>query len=172
MVTGLNHDRQAVFGREWQTKLACATLLLLATHAVHAETMLPDPTKPPIEILTMPVSSVSASSTAGVVPSLITESSLQSVIIGEHRRAAVINGATVELGETVAGETLIEVLADRVRLRTAQGSTKELALYPGVKLHKIQLSEPHQPQAVGRPAKNTPPPIKQKKPAKHTNERE
>lgn len=172
MVTGLNHTRQPDFCRAWRSKLACATLLLVAVNALQAETMLPDPTKPPSEVLTLSVSSVSASSTAAVAPSLINESSLQSVIIGEHRRAAVINGATVVLGETVAGETLIEVLADRVRLRTAQGSKRELLLYPGVQLHKIQLVAPHQPQAVARSPKNAPPPNKPKKPAQQTNERE
>jgi hypothetical protein len=160
MATGLNPSIPRVLHRASQPafklRLACVSLLLLVAHTVQADAMLTDPTKPPIEISNAAVSGVSSGSSAVAAPSVLTPSSLQSVIIAEHRRAAVINGATVELGETVGNETLIEVHADRVTLRSAQGSTQELALYPGVQINKIKVPAPNNTETIARPAKNAP----------------
>lgn len=53
---------------------------------------------------------------------------LQSTLVSEHRRVAVINGEAVEPGDTVAGAQVLEIDAYTVRLRTAAGATVVLTL--------------------------------------------
>ena len=58
---------------------------------------------------------------------------LQSVIISPQRRAAIINGETVELGAKIGGAKLIEVNEGGVVLQGIRGK-RMLALFPGVSL--------------------------------------
>jgi MSHA biogenesis protein MshK len=94
---------------------------------------LPDPTRPPA-MITAP------DSAAGFVPRLgATEnrqsSGLQTIIISESRRAAIIDGKTVEIGEKHGNARLIEVNEGSVVLQNAQ-SRKMLTLFPGIKINR------------------------------------
>ena len=81
---------------------------------------LPDPTKPPAEVA---APAAAASSASG----------LQSVLIAPRRRAAIINGQTVELGEKYGEARLVEVSERGVVLRGPQGR-QVLTLFPGVEM--------------------------------------
>lgn len=96
---------------------------------------LPDPTRPPAII-------AAASGTAsGAAPDSVRgqwapqspPSGLQSTIISESRRAAIIDGKTVELGGKHGNAQLIEVNEGSVVLRTAQ-ARRVLTLFPDVKM--------------------------------------
>ena len=59
-------------------------------------------------------------------PSAVTETAeaaltLQSVMLSEHRRVAVINGRRVEPGDQVFGARVVEISLSAVRLRRADG---------------------------------------------------
>ena len=87
---------------------------------------LPDPTKLPASLVVpaiAPVSGVAASQPTG----------LQSIIISKTRRAAIIDGETVELGEKHGDAKLAEVNEGSVVLTGAQGR-QVLTLFPDVKL--------------------------------------
>ena len=117
---------RAVF---WSTPLfgaQLAVLCMLLPVFCQAEE-LPDPTRPPATITT---------TTAGSPPP-----GLQSIIISKTRRAAIIDGETVELGGKHGGATLIEVSETGVVLQGAQGR-QVLTLFPDVKMmqKKIQAA--------------------------------
>ena len=97
-----------------------ATLYFLSSAFCHAEA-LPDPTRPPAEIGT----------TAQVAAPK--ETGLQSVYISPIRRAAIINGQTVELGGRFGSSRLVEVSESGIVLEGAQGR-RTMALFPGVDL--------------------------------------
>lgn len=105
-----------------------ATLTLFATLfsiAAIAEE-LPDPTRPPASLtapVVAPASGVVANQPAG----------LQSIIISKTRRAAIIDGETVELGGKYGDAKLIEVNEGSVVLRSAQGR-QVMTLFPDVKV--------------------------------------
>lgn len=99
-------------------------LLGMASGTVLAET-LPDPTRPPAEI--------SLDSTFSGQGGRSVDSGLQSIIISPWRRAAIINGKTVELGEKYGNAKLVEVSERGVVLQGKQGR-QTLALFPGVRL--------------------------------------
>ena len=86
-----------------------------------------DPTRPPASLLATP----------GAVPGQgATESrpaGLQSIIISESRRAAIIDGKTVELWAKHGNAQLIEVNEDNVVLQGAQ-TRRVLRLFPDVKM--------------------------------------
>ena len=86
---------------------------------------LPDPTLPP--------ASISAPVAVSGVAAVNQPAGLQSILIGKHRRAAIIDGQTVELGGKHNNATLVEVNAGNVVLRTAQGR-QVLSLFPDVKI--------------------------------------
>ena len=88
---------------------------------------LPDPTQPPGGLAT------ASGQVAGAE-----EHGLQSVIIAPGRRAAIINGHTVELGEKYGDARLVEVNERGVVLRGKQG-LRVRQLFPGVDM-KQQLS--------------------------------
>ncbi|OGQ50937.1 MAG: hypothetical protein A3J24_11250, partial [Deltaproteobacteria bacterium RIFCSPLOWO2_02_FULL_53_8] len=81
-----------------------------------------DPTRPPA-IITIPATAI-----AGGPPS-----GLQSIIISKKRRAAIIDGETVELRGKHGDATLIEVSETGVVLQGAQGR-QVLTLFPDVKI--------------------------------------
>ena len=90
---------------------------------------LPDPTQPPAGIYDMQ----GGGQGAATVTRPRANNGLQSVIISPQRRAAIINGTTVELGEKIGGAKLIEVNEGGVVLQGNRGR-RVLALFPGVNL--------------------------------------
>lgn len=99
-------------------------LLLCAVSPVAPAQALTDPTKPPAEI--------SAPLTQAAAPE---SDRLQSVIISPSRRAAIINGQTVELGAKYGEAKLVEVSESGVALQGAQGR-QVLTLFPGVEINR------------------------------------
>lgn len=92
---------------------------------LHAEE-LPDPTRPPAA-LTLP----SGATVAFAMPRL------QSVLLSSARKAAIINGETIEIGDTYAGAKLIKVSEGEVVLKSDAG-LQVLKLFPGVE-KRVQL---------------------------------
>ena len=86
---------------------------------------LPDPTRPPTSLFA-PVA-------AGGAEAAPAPAGLQSIIISRTRRAAIIDGETVELGGKHGDAKLIEVNEGHVVLRGAQGR-QVLTLFPDVKI--------------------------------------
>ena len=119
-------------------RLVIAISFLLATVHCYAEE-LSDPTQPPSGIY-----GASNGQDAALERKIISPSNngLQSIIISPERRAAIINGKTVELGETIGRAKLVEVSESGVVLQNA-GSRRVLALFPGVNL-TIKTSTPTQ----------------------------
>ncbi|BBI98655.1 hypothetical protein FGKAn22_03480 [Ferrigenium kumadai] len=103
------------------SKQSALLALMLPICALAEE--LPDPTRPPVAIL--------APSATGAIEAPAT--GLQSVIISGHRRAAIIDGETVELGRKHGDARLIEVNESSVVLKGSQGR-QVLTLFPGVKM--------------------------------------
>lgn len=96
---------------------------------------LPDPTRPPVSI-------AAPAAAAGAAPA-----GLQSIIISPIRRAAIIDGETVELGGKHGDARLIEVSEGSVVLKGAQGR-QVLTLFPDVKwVSKKELEIKPQPAA-------------------------
>jgi MSHA biogenesis protein MshK len=108
--------------------LRCAVFILFLPISfispVHADD-LPDPTRPPASIFA-PVA-------AGREATVNHSSGLHTIIISDTRRAAIIDGQTVELGEEHGNARLIEVNEGGVVLQRAQ-SRQVLTLFPDVKI--------------------------------------
>lgn len=102
---------------------------------------LPDPTRPPSAIM-----APSAAESGDMEKS---PSGLQSVIISNKRRAAIIDGETVELGEKHGDARLIEVNETGVVLRGAQGR-QVLTLFPGVKMTSKEETKAKPPVAADK----------------------
>ena len=114
--------------------------LALPVHAVGIE-LLSDPTRPAIGI---PAAAAAGAGTgAGTAAQTPVKEGLQSVIISPQRRAAVINGITLELGDKVGDATLVEVRESRVVLQSAQGK-RVLELFPGVRIKKVETAMPEE----------------------------
>lgn len=109
----------------------CALSAALISMAVAAED-LPDPTRPPA-VLTAPVAGV------GQKASEALPAGLQSIIISRTRRAAIIDGETVELGKKHGDAKLVEVNEGSVVLQGAQGR-QVLTLFPSVNIFKKEIS--------------------------------
>jgi len=125
-------------------RLLPVILTICAATQAFADEILPDPTRPTVDVTTsanggaaVAASSVSASTSKG---------GLQSIIISPGRRAAVIDGVTIELGGKVGSATLSEVNEDYVVLRGAEGK-RVVELFPGIWLHKVQ----QKPQIEAKP---------------------
>lgn len=117
-------------------------ICILFAALCHAEE-LPDPTRPPA-IITIPAA------TAGSAPS-----GLQSIIISKTRRAAIIDGETVELRGKHGDATLIEVSETGVVLQGAQGR-QALTLFPDVKIMQKEIeATPKLPVKEGGLAQKT-----------------
>ena len=116
--------------RYFRSYVAC--LLVLAVYPLNAEN-LPDPTRPPASVMWGDAASAdSAMQSRVAVPS----AGLQSTIISKSRRAAIIGGKTIELGEKYGETRLVEVNEGSVVLRGTQ-TQQVLTLFPGVKMtHK------------------------------------
>lgn len=113
--------------------LLTGATLCIVFPALAAE-ILPDPTRPPNEILS---SGVTTGKTRGAAPIPMHEG-LQSIFISPQHRAAVIHGETVSLGEKIGGDTLVEVRETSVVLQGASGK-RVIELFPEVYLNKGDL---------------------------------
>lgn len=105
-------------------RLTCLVVAMLFPVFVVAGE-LADPTRPPA-ILVEPV--VATNGATETQPTGLT-----SIIISKTRRAAIIDGETVELNGKHGDDRLIEVNEGSVVLKGAQGR-KVLALFPDVKM--------------------------------------
>jgi MSHA biogenesis protein MshK len=104
-------------------KSGCGLLLGALPLAALSGT-LPDPTRIPAEVMA-PGAHQAASRNTG----------LQSVIIAPGRRAAIINGQTVEQGGKYGDARLVQVNEDSVVLHGPEGK-QVMTLFPGVKIRK------------------------------------
>ena len=104
------------------SRLIISVFCLLFSAFCYAEE-LPDPTRPPASIAAPVAASSVEAAPAG----------LQSIIISKTRRAAIIDGETVELGGKHGDAKLIEVNEGSVILRGAQGR-QVMTLFPDVKI--------------------------------------
>jgi len=120
-------------------KLGWGLLLGILPLAVVAE-VLPDPTMVPAEVRAPVAMEAGAAQDSG----------LQSIIIAPGRRAAIINGQTVEQGGKYGDARLIKVNESSVVLRGPQGK-QVLRLFPGVEIRKDKGQSLHsKPLAVRR----------------------
>lgn len=113
-------------------RILCGLCIALLHVAAVAEE-LADPTRPPAA-LAEPVAG--AVQKASEVPS-----GLQSIIISKTRRAAIIDGETVELGKRHGDARLIEVNEGGVVLQGTQGR-QVLTLFPNVNISKKEIAAP------------------------------
>ncbi|MDX8400103.1 MAG: hypothetical protein R8K20_07620 [Gallionellaceae bacterium] len=109
--------------------LTLVLLLLCGFSLLTSAEVLIDPTKPPAEI--------------GIQPEALPAevATLQSIIISPLRRAAILNGQTVELGGKIGGVTLIEVSESGVVLQ-GKGGRQVLTLFPNVRIDKKIILPP------------------------------
>lgn len=127
-------------------RLTCLMAAALLSAPAIAEE-LPDPTRPPV--------SIAAPVAASGVAAASAPAGLQSIIISRTRRAAIIDGETVELGGKHGDAKLIEVREGSVVLHGAQGR-QVLTLFPGVKITgkqgaKVKLPPPAGETQSGKP---------------------
>src|SRR4030065_162448 len=95
---------------------------------------LPDPTRPPAMI-------AGTGAATGRWSAGSRSSGLQSTIIAESRRAAIIDGKTVELGEKHGNAWLTEVNEGSVVLKTAQ-TRRGVQFSPGVTFSHTKKTTP------------------------------
>jgi len=105
---------------------AISTLLMALLSVAATAEELADPTRPPAS-LTAPVAAP-----ASGVPE-IRPARLQSIFISKTRRAAIIDGESVELGGKYGDAKLIEVNEGSIVLRGTQGR-QVMTLFPDVKI--------------------------------------
>ncbi len=116
----------------WAVYAFC--LLISVFSPLHAEDF-PDPTRPPASIF-----APAAGAGTGQMETENRSSGLHSIIISETRRAAIIDGQTVELGGEHGDARLIEVNEGGVVLQRAQ-SRQVLTLFPDVKITRKETSD-------------------------------
>lgn len=108
-------DRPASMRRHLVLLIAC-----LPAAAALAQS-LPDPTRPPSAV-DLAMSATGASSRLGV---------LQSVMIADGMREAIISGRVVHVGDRHEDAQVLKITEGEVILRTAEG-LQTLKLYPGI----------------------------------------
>ena len=99
-----------------------AGLVLASVSVVAVGQQLRDPTRPPTG-----VSTKSAGAQSGARSGMV----LQTVLISEQRRAAVISGRVLSVGDTISGFRLAEIREGEVVMRGSRGK-RTLRLYPAV----------------------------------------
>lgn len=109
-------------------------LLSSVLFPLHAED-LPDPTRPPASIF-----APAASDGTGRKAVAKSSSGLHSIIISETRRAAIIDGQTVELGGQHGKARLVEVNAGSVVLQRGK-NRQVLTLFPGVEITRKEMPD-------------------------------
>ena len=113
-------------------RLIVSASCLLSSVFCYAED-LPDPTRPPASIF-----APAAEAMAGREATENRSSGLHTIIISETRRAAIIDGKTVELGGEHGNAKLVEVNEGGVVLQRAQ-SRQVLTLFPDVKITRKEM---------------------------------
>ncbi|MDO8412817.1 MAG: hypothetical protein Q7S51_03385 [Gallionellaceae bacterium] len=135
-------------------------MMLGAFAAAAGAQELRDPTRPAAEI-SMPSAVEGQGSVAA-------SSGLQSIFISPGRRAAIINGKTIELGAKYGEDKLVEVNEHGVVLQGKQGR-QTLALFPGVRF-KIKATELSDKNVIPQPKKKTKKTKRNKQPAEQAIE--
>jgi MSHA biogenesis protein MshK len=127
---------------------------LLSSVFCYAED-LPDPTRPPASIF-------APAAGAGREATENQSSGLHTIIISETRRAAIIDGQTVELGGEHGDARLIEVNEGGVVLQRAQ-SRQVLTLFPDVKITQKETpdKESAEKESPNKESPNKEPPNKE-----------
>ncbi|MGA7593575.1 MAG: hypothetical protein WCA64_00105 [Gallionella sp.] len=110
--------------------IALFCMLSAAAVPLHAEN-LPDPTRPPAEVI--------SASGARHGRGLAASSGLRSVIISDTRRAAIIDGKTVELGGQLGNARLVEVNPGSVVLQRGK-NRQVMTLFPGVRISHQEIA--------------------------------
>lgn len=100
---------------------------------------LPDPTRIPA-FISAPVATIGMDAQP---------TGLQSILISKTRRAAIIDGVTVELGGKHGDARLVEVNEGSVVLKSAQGR-QVLTLFPGVKMIENKETRTRPQQAANK----------------------
>lgn len=126
-----------------QCAVAFIFMLGLMVFQARAED-LPDPTRPPAGIR-------APAAAHGTADNLSV--GLHTVIISDSRRAAIIDGQTVELGEEHRGARLVEVNESGVVMQRAR-SKQVLPLFPGVKINRRTKSDLAPVQPGGTPGED------------------
>jgi|ERR1039457_469453 MSHA biogenesis protein MshK len=136
----------------WAVSVFC--LLISVLSPLHAED-LPDPTRPPANIF-------APAAGAGREATENQSSGLHTIIISETRRAAIIDGQTVELGGEHGDARLIEVNEGGVVLQRAQ-SRQVLTLFPDVKITQKETpdKESAEKESPNKESPNKEPPNKE-----------
>jgi MSHA biogenesis protein MshK len=113
-------------------------IALWALVPAHAQT-LSDPTRPP----NTPAAGAEDAGPAGT--------QLQSVLISQGRRLAIINGSTVALGGTVGEAKVVKITETEVVLQKGN-ETEVLRLYPGIDKQPVKRgpSRAHKSSQQGR----------------------
>ena len=88
--------------------LTLAVLLLVAPILANAQETLRDPTRPWSARSVVPVGTVTATGVTGF--------RVTAIFTSEKRRIAIVNGRRVSEGDRVDGATVVEILADDLRL--------------------------------------------------------
>lgn len=106
---------------------------LLAAVSAGAQTLLPDPTRPPPGL-----QAAAGASAPEVADALV----LQSVLLGPGRQpAAVISGRLVALGDTLGDARVARITARSVQLHGAQGTTTLTLVPEGQKTTRASRTE-------------------------------
>jgi MSHA biogenesis protein MshK len=111
--------------------IAVFCVLSAAVVSLHAEN-LPDPTRPPADVIT--------ASGARYGRGVMSSSGLRSIIISDTRRAAIIDGKTVELGGQLGNARLVEVNPGSVVLQRGR-NRQVLTLFPGVRISHQEIAD-------------------------------
>jgi hypothetical protein len=120
-------SRRLSIAAELRWAISVIFLLISVLSPLHAEDF-PDPTRPPANIF-----APSAGAGAGREATENQSSGLHTIIISETRRAAIIDGKTVELGGQHGDAKLIEVNESGVVLQHTN-RRQVLTLFPDVKI--------------------------------------
>jgi MSHA biogenesis protein MshK len=113
------------------SRWAVSALCILSAALCHAED-LPDPTRPPASILWGGGAGTAGQGGEAESGAVTRQTGLQSTIISRTRRAAIIDGKTVELGEKHGDARLIQVNEGSVVLQSGK-KLQVLKLFPDVR---------------------------------------
>lgn len=124
---------------------AAAALIAAGLCALDAAAQaLPDPTRPPAQVIHASGDADAGSGSSG---------GLQSVMISGKTRSAVINGEPVKLGGKVGEATVTRIDENGVTLRNADGATETLKLYPDVEIKPRKAASRARKHTSGLPVK-------------------
>ena len=114
-------------GRMRKSILPCLAAALAALPLSIAQAqVLVDPTRPPTSV-----------ARPGAVEEAPPASQLQSILISNRRRLAVINGNTVALGDKIGEARVVKITETEVVLKTGE-ETEVLKMYPGMEKQPVK----------------------------------